>query len=132
MTAWLLIHLFPRVWFSIFSDDAELIHVGIEMLRIYFFGFVFMSFQFAGQSAFQAVGDAKHAIFFSLLRKVVIVTPLTLLLPRLGLGTDGVFWAEPISNFLGGMAAFLTMYRTVYRALGTKSPQDIPGNAARS
>lgn len=27
---------------------------GIEMLRIYFFGFVFMALQFAGQSVFQA------------------------------------------------------------------------------
>ncbi len=41
------------------------------MLRIYFFGFVFMALQFAGQSAFQALGDAKHAIFFSLLRKII-------------------------------------------------------------
>lgn len=117
MTAWLLIHLFPRVWFSIFSDDAELIHVGIEMLRIYFFGFVFMSFQFAGQSAFQAVGDAKHAIFFSLLRKIIIVLPLTLLLPEIGFGVRGVFLAEPISNVIGGTACFLTMRHTILRRL---------------
>ena len=28
---------------------------------------------------------------------------------------DGVFLAEPISNALGGTAAFLTMLKTVYR-----------------
>ena len=99
------------------EDDPRMMEAGVGMLKLYFVGFVFMSFQFAGQSTFQALGDARHAVFFSLLRKVIIVTPLTLLLPRLGLGTDGVFLAEPVSNFLGGMAAFITMYLTVYRKL---------------
>lgn len=55
---------------------------------------------------------------FSLLRKAVIVAPLTLLLPRLGLGVDGVFLAEPVSNAIGGLACFVTMYVTVYQKLG--------------
>ena len=88
------------------------------MLTIYFFGFVFMAFQFAGQSTFQALGMSGHAIFFSLLRKVIIVLPLTLILPRVGLGAPGVFVAEPISNFIGGLASFLTMRLGVYRKLG--------------
>jgi Na+-driven multidrug efflux pump len=71
---------------------------GIEAMKVYFFGFVFMSFQFSGQSTFQALGDARHSIFFSLLRKAFIVVPLTLLLPRVGFGVLGVFMAEPISN----------------------------------
>lgn len=53
--------------------------------------------------------------FFSLLRKAVIVIPLTLWLPgRFGLGVNGVFLAEPISNFLGGGACFVTMLLTVW------------------
>ncbi len=118
LLAWVVVFLFPGVWFGLFSDDPELAAVGIPMLKIYFFAFLFMSFQHAGQSAFQAVGDARHAIFFSLLRKAIIVVPLTLLLPRIGLGVSGVFWAEPISNVLGGTASFVTMYLTVYRKLG--------------
>ena len=115
--AWMLIVLFPRFWFGIFSDDLQMIDLGIGALKIYFFGFVFMAFQFAGQSTFQALGDAKHAIFFSLLRKAIIVVPLTLLLPRMGLGVSGVFMAEPISNALGGLACYITMRMTVYRKL---------------
>jgi len=115
--AWILIVMFPRFWFGIFSDDLQMIDLGIGALKIYFFGFVFMAFQFAGQSTFQALGDAKHAIFFSLLRKAVIVVPLTLLLPRMGLGVSGVFMAEPISNALGGLACYITMRMTVYRKL---------------
>ena len=118
LVAWLLVVLFPAFWFGIFSDDLSMIPPGIEAMKIYFFGFVFMSFQFAGQTTFQAVGDAKHAIFFSLLRKVIIVVPLTLLLPRLGFGVLGVFMAEPISNVIGGLASYITMRLTVYRRIG--------------
>ena len=117
MLAWLLIIAFPKFWFSIFSDDLQMLDAGVHMLKIYFFGFVFMAFQFAGQSTFQALGDAKHAIFFSLLRKAIIVAPLTILLPMMGLGVKGVFLAEPISNVIGGLACYTTMRLTVYKKL---------------
>ncbi len=114
---WLLVLAFPRQLIAIFSEDAETIAVGAKMLNIYFFGYLFMAFQFAGQSTFQALGKAKQAVFFSLLRKVFIVVPLTMLLPALGFGVEGVFLAEPISNAIGGLACFITMYFTVYRKL---------------
>ena len=117
MAAWIAVMLLPRTLMGIFSEDAETISQGAKMLGIYFFGFVFMAFQFSGQTTFQALGKAKHAIFFSLLRKVIIVVPLTLLLPGLGFGVEGVFLAEPISNLIGGLAAFITMWITVYRKL---------------
>ncbi len=121
LVAWLLVLVFPKVWFGIFSDDMQMAIEGEKMLRIYFFGFVFMALQFAGQSTFQAVGDARHAIFFSLLRKAIIVVPLTLLLPRIGFGTMGVFLAEPVSNIIGGTVCYITMRLTVYKKLN-----DIP------
>ena len=117
MAAWLLILLAPKFWFGIFSDDLTMMNAGIEMLKIYFFGFVFMALQFAGQSTFQALGDAKHAIFFSLLRKAIIVVPLALILPKVGFGVKGVFLAEPIANVIGGIACYATMRLTVYKKI---------------
>ena len=117
MLSWLLVLMMPKFWFRIFSDDMQLMEYGVQLLRIYFFGFVFMAMQFAGQTAFQALGDAKHAIFFSLLRKAFIVVPLTLLLPAIGFGVKGVFLAEPISNIIGGLACYLTMRATVLKKL---------------
>ncbi|MBR2948813.1 MAG: MATE family efflux transporter [Lachnospiraceae bacterium] len=117
LAAWMLIVLIPRFWFGIFSDDVQMMELGIGALKIYFFGFVFMAFQFSGQSTFQALGDAKHAIFFSLLRKAFIVAPLTFLLPAVGFGVNGVFLAEPVSNVIGGLACYITMRRTVYKKL---------------
>ncbi len=115
--AWLVVMMIPRLIFRVFSNDEATIVNGAQMLNIYFFGFFFMAFQFAGQSTFQALGKSKNAIFFSIFRKVIIVVPLTLLLPRLGFGVQGVFLAEPISNAIGGLACFITMWRTLYRKL---------------
>ena len=117
LVAWLLVLLLPRLWFGIFSDDLAMTEAGVEALRIYFFGFVCMALQFAGQSAFTSLGDAPHAILFSLLRKAIIVVPLTLLLPRWGFGVKGVFLAEPISNAVGGTACYLTMRLTQLRRI---------------
>ena len=117
LIAWIVIMLIPQQLIGIFSDEAETIAIGAQMLNIYFFGFVFMTFQSSGQMAFQALGYAKQAIFFSLFRKAIIVVPLTLLLPAIGFGVEGVFLAEPVSNFVGGLAAFTAMWYTIYRKL---------------
>lgn len=111
---WGLISLFPEAFIRIFNQDPELLAAAVPSLHIYFFGFVMMAFQFSGQSVFKSLNKAKLAIFFSLLRKAIIVVPLTLLLPHLGgLGVNGVFLAEPISNLIGGLACYITMRRTV-------------------
>jgi len=114
---WAGVLVFPRQLISIFTEDGEMITAGVSALHIYFFGFFFMAFQFTGQSTFNALKDAKHAIFFSLFRKAIIVVPLTIVLPRVGFGVNGVFLAEPISNAIGGLACFLTMWFQVYQKL---------------
>lgn len=115
---WALVLAMPRFLLSLFTNDMELVNTGIKAMQIYFFGFFFMSMQFAGQTTFVSLGKSRQAVFFSLLRKAFIVFPLTLLLPRLfGLGVYGVFLAEPISNLLGGAACFITMMSTVWPQL---------------
>lgn len=115
---WLLVLIFPKILLSLFSSDPVLVETGVRSMQIYFFGFFLMSLQFAGQSTFVALGKSRHAVFFSLLRKAVIVFPLTILLPEIGgLGVDGVFLAEPISNLIGGVACFATMVATVWPML---------------
>ena len=110
---WILILIFPTFFIRIFTPDIETITVGTHCLRLYLMAFIFQMGQFCGQSVFSALGQSKKAIFFSTLRKIVIILPLTLILP-LYMGVDGVFAAEPISNIIGGTAAFTTMLVTVY------------------
>lgn len=119
--AWIIVLIIPKQLMGIFTEDAQTIAYGAEALKTYFFGFVFMAFMFTGQSTFTALGYSKHAIFFSLLRKAIIVVPLVIILPRIGFGVMGVFLSEPISNVIGGLASFITMYITVYRKLKSET-----------
>lgn len=111
---WSVILFAPEFLIRIFSSDAELIRDAIPALKIYFAAFIFMDLQYIGQTVFKSLNKKKQAIFFSLLRKVFIVVPLTYLLPyAMNIGTKGVFLAEPVSNVIGGSACFLTMLITV-------------------
>ncbi len=78
-----------------------------------------MTFQMVGQSAAVGLGKSKQAIFFSIFRKVIIVAPLTVILPKF-IGINGVFIAEAISNFIGGGACYITMWLTIGRKLQQK------------
>ena len=115
---WALIMIFPGAFVSIFSSDPVLMADAVPAARIQFAAFFFMVFQYAGQTTFKALGRNRQAIFFSLFRKVIIVIPLAILLPTLfGLGTNGVFAAEPVSNVIGGLACYITMRMTVWKML---------------
>lgn len=118
LAAWMGVILFPELFIHIFNGSKSLMEAAVPALHIYFFGFIFMTLQFSGQATFVALGKAKQATFFSIFRKIIIVVPLAMILPHMfGLGVDGVFWSEPISNFIGGVACFTTMMLMVWKKL---------------
>ena len=128
---WILVEAVPHALLSIFTSDRVLMDATLPAMHLYFFAFVFMTFQHSGQTTFKALGKKREAIFFSLFRKVIIVVPLTILLPRLfGLSTDGVFMAEPISNVIGGLASFTTMLLTVLPELKAMEQENKSGTKA--
>ena len=111
---WLVILFAPHFLISIFSSDESLLTDTIPAMKLYFSAFIFMLLQYVGQTMFKSLGKKKQAVFFSLLRKVIIVVPLTYLFPYgMGLGTNGVFLAEPVSNVIGGSICFFVMLATV-------------------
>ena len=116
LIVWLAITVFPELFIKIFSHNQEIITHGVSALRLYFFGFFMMSFQMTGQAAAVGLGKSKQAVFFSIFRKVIIVAPLTVILP-IYIGIDGVFIAEAISNFIGGDTCYITMWFTIAKKL---------------
>lgn len=111
---WSVIIFAPEFLIGIFSSDKELLVDAVEALKLYFAAFIFMDLQYIGQTVFKSLNKKKQAIFFSLLRKVFIVVPLTYLFPyTFRMGTRGVFLAEPISNVIGGSLCFITMLAIV-------------------
>lgn len=112
--SWAAVFIWPGFFISIFTSDPAFIEKAVPALHIYFFAFVFQALQTCGQTVFKALNKKKHAIFFSIFRKVVIVVPTALLLTLVfNMGVNGVFIAEPVSNVIGGTACFVTMLLTV-------------------
>ena len=129
---WSLIIRMPGTLISVFSTDAELIQDAIPALKQYFSAFIFMDLQYMGQTVFKSLNKKKEAIFFSLLRKVFIVVPLTYLMPyAFHMGTDGVFLAEPVSNLLGGSLCFITMLCVILPELNRMAKENLERRNSR-
>lgn len=92
--------LFAKFFVSLFSNDPEVIRIGTYGIRIYFIGFTVFGAQTACQQTFLALGEAKISVFLAMLRKIILLIPLAIILPKLGMGTTGLFIAEPISDIL--------------------------------
>ena len=71
------------------------------------------SLQSGAQTVFVGLGMAKRSLFLVVLRKVILLIPLALLLPRL-IGAAGIFVAEPVSDTISAVTAGL-MYLSIRR-----------------
>lgn len=87
----------PSVFSSLFTNKTELLEVTNQVMPIYFFGMTIFGVQMACQSTFVALGQAKVSLFIALLRKVILLIPLAIILPRF-FGVMGVYYAEPVAD----------------------------------
>lgn len=103
MLVWAVCMLFPGAVAGMFTPDAELSSYTAWAMRIYMAASGIFGIQIACQQSFVALGAAKVAIFLALLRKVILLIPLILLLPRLDIFENAafaVFLAEPVADTL--------------------------------
>lgn len=91
--------LFPEAFAKIFTNDPELITLIGKALPIFMAGMLIFGIQRACQTAFLALGQAKFSLFIALLRKIILLVPLAVILPRF-MGVFGIYWAEPIADTL--------------------------------
>ena len=104
-TACLALELFPHAFVLLFNDKPELVDLAVWALRIYAAGMFMLGIQSACQQTFVALGQAKISLFLALLRKIILLLPLILLLPRLipGQPVMAVFLAEPVADILAAL-----------------------------
>lgn len=115
--------IFAETFVSLFSSDPEIIRIGTYGLRIYFFGFTVFGAQTACQQTFLALGEAKISVFLALLRKIILLIPLAIILPRLGMGTDGLFYAEPISDIIAVCTTVIVFKLNLNKILARAEPK---------
>lgn len=119
--AWAILMLFPEQLIRIFNSDPALVATAVPMFRVFFCLNFIMCLQMAAQNTFVAMGEGKKATFFALFRKVVLLIPLILILPRLGFGITGVFAAEPVADTISAVTCFTTFMLTAYQKLGNET-----------
>lgn len=92
-----LMVLFPGAWARIFTKDAGLIEVVKTTMPVFICGMSIFGLQRAFQNTFVALGEAKISMFIAFLRKIFLLVPLALILPRFW-GVMGIFRAEAIAD----------------------------------
>ena len=108
-SAFLAVILFPGLLARIFTPQEETIQLVSQVMPLFFGGIWAFGAQMACQITFMSLGQARTSLFLALLRKVILLVPLALLLPRITGSVFGIFAAEPIADILAS-ATTLTLF----------------------
>lgn len=108
-TAFVVVAFFPGMLARIFTPQPELIALVSRVMPIFFGGMWAFGAQLACQTTFMALGQARTSLFLALLRKVILLVPLAIILPRLTGSVMGIYVAEPIADILAS-ATTLTLF----------------------
>ncbi|MDD6260284.1 MAG: MATE family efflux transporter, partial [Clostridiales bacterium] len=91
-------------------------------MPLFISGMLLFGVQMGIQPTFMALGQAKISLFIAALRKIILLVPLALILPVFW-GTEGVYLAEPISDFTSAAVAMLLFFVNIKKIL-TKDTLD--------
>lgn len=116
-TCCLLTVFFPTIFARLFTPDEALIALIGKVMPIFMGGIWIFGVQMACQSAFMGMGQAKISVFLALLRKIILLVPLAIVLPRI-FGVYGIYYAEPIADILAATTTgilFLCNFNKIIR-----------------
>ena len=121
-----LLTLFPGFFAGLFTDNAELMALTAKVLPVFCAGMFVFGIQTGCQNTFIGLGQAKISLCFALLRKVVLLIPLALILPRVGgLGVWGVYLSEPIADVISAVSIGVTFLFTYKKILSEEAVQRV-------
>ena len=122
---WVVVQLSPRTVVYLFNHKPELVEMTAWALRIYMAVGFTAAFQWGFQQSFVALGEAKISLFLALERKIILLIPLILILPRFFEDKlFAVFLAEPVADFLAAATTtvlFFFRFRRITRNMQQKS-----------
>jgi len=112
----LLMIIWPATVISIFTNDVQVIQTGIPVMRLMLFSIPVLSIQMTGATLFQALGKARPAIVFSLLRRVLLFIPLIIILPRFTqLGLLGIWLSYPIADIFSAIITWFFLRNEIQK-----------------
>lgn len=102
---------------GLFTTDVKLIDICSSVLPIFMAGMLVFGLQSGCQNSFLSLGKAKQSLFFALLRKVILLTPLALILPGITNSVMGLYYAEPISDVISAICCVIVFMITLKREI---------------
>lgn len=114
----------PGIYAGLFTNKAKLIALTCKVMPVYFMGITVFGIQMACQSTFLALGQAKVSLIIALLRKVILLIPLALILPRF-MGVMGIYRAEPIADFTSVIVSSILFIITAKKILRNEQKNDM-------
>lgn len=109
---YLFIMIFPGTFASIFTKNQDIIREASKGLRVYMSVSFLMGIQVACQQTFIALGNARSSVFLAFLRKVFLLMPLVIILPRFfERKVFAVFLAEPIADIIAVTVTSILFYK---------------------
>lgn len=109
----------PQLYARLFTNNGELLRLTCQVMPIYFFGITIFGIQLGCQSTFLALGQAKVSVIIALLRKVFLLIPLAIILPKF-MGVMGVYYAEPIADITSVLITVTLFFCTWRKILPKK------------
>lgn len=112
ITCFLLSFVLARPFATIFvglgskSENSEtVIQASVKFIRWYMMGIIPLAFQYVYVDGLTGMGQAKYSIWLSIIRKIVVLVPLTVILPIVTNDASYAFLAEPIADAFSGIFA---------------------------
>ncbi len=108
----------PEMYAGIFTSNEALTKLTVQVMPTYFLGMTIFGIQSACQATFIALGQAKVSMFIALLRKVILLIPLAIILPKY-MGVMGIYRAEPVADVLSVLTTSVLFLITVKKIFKT-------------
>ena len=111
--------LCPGLVASLFTEDAELIACVKQVMPVFLLGMTIFGAQRASQNMFVSLNQPKVSLFIALLRKVILLVPLALILPKF-FGVMGIFAAEAVADGTAAICCiliFLNRFPKILRSM---------------
>lgn len=102
--SFLLAQLFAKEMMMLFSDDQELLTLGVPGMRIGYIGIMFIGVPIITTAALQGLGKAKAALSLAIFRHAIFMFLPMIILPRF-FGIWGIWMSFPTGDIFGCLMA---------------------------
>lgn len=119
----ILFHIIPEQLIRMFSNDAEMVTIGVPAITTISLSYVFAGVTTIFPGLFQALGNAGYSTVVSAARRIGIIVPVSYFLAAT-FGLKAVWYAFPIAEIFTMLLCFVLykkLYKTKIKNLDDKS-----------